>query len=778
MLPPRPPSGPQLSQVSPELAQEVLIAAIRNDTSSGCSKWTAALLAPALDDPDALQALATLLSLILAGAIGGHARTVLLASQLTVIRKDNGKLRDICNGELFYKLAAAAGNAIVGEDFNAVFPTIQKGIGKRGGSQLVATSIQAHVFANPDHIACFTDFADAFGNRSRHSILSHAYAQPALEPLHHFAYWAYSEPSALLLRTADGRLETLTAARGVKKGDPLGNLLFSASVQPLYAAVQAKFPSTVCHAIVDDFSFQGPVEEVIEALHFLHGTLQRDPDGAAAGLTLNLAKCSLHCPSEAHPPAMPLRIASSQLGVPITTGLQPHLGTFIGLDADAIAEAALERVDKEHSALFRLLLSPYLPQKLAFRLLTVCALPRFDYLTRTVPPAWLAQATGWFDLKAVATAQALASIDRSEKRALALLSLPISQSGAGVRSQAIVSPAAYWASNASTAAAGALVMSTPLAAHLADSVSRLALAPARLAKLRSSHALPTSSQVGAHFIDHYAANAPVKLQKALCRAVELQRWSELRDSSTPFERAVLFSAGARGAGAWLVKTTAYSNVKFVAALRARCGLLPRGLPDVCTCGANLVDLHFLVCPRLKGCLIRRHNMLRDAATAVFTRWGFTVFVENHPFHESKSRPDHQLLFPGRPSLLLDWGICNPAAPSRVAQGAANPGAVARSMASLKEAHYAELLARDPGNDDEFIPTIFDAFGGVDARVKDAINVLFDDVAERQGWTAAQLFHREFLRCTGDAVQLGMAHVLGQGVLATRIARRRPLRSAG
>ena len=321
-------------------------------------------------------------------------------------------------------------------------------------------------------------------------------------------------------------------------------------------------------------------------------------------------------------------------------------------------------------------------------------------------------------------------------------------------------------------------MSTPLAAHLADSVSRLALAPARLAKLRSSHALPTSSQVGAHFIDHYAANAPVKLQKALCRAVELQRWSELRDSSTPFERAVLFSAGARGAGAWLVKTTAYSNVKFVAALRARCGLLPRGLPDVCTCGANLVDLDFLVCPRLKGCLIRRHNMLRDAATAVFTRWGFTLSVENHPFHESKSRPDHQLLFPGRPSLLLDWGICNPAAPSRVAQGAANPGAVARSMASLKEAHYAELLARDPGNDDEFIPTIFDAFGGVDARVKDAINVLFDDVAERQGWTAAQLFHREFLRCTGDAVQLGMAHVLGQGVLATRIARRRPLRSAG
>ena len=70
--------------------------------------------------------------------------------------------------------------------------------------------------------------------------------------------------------------------------------------------------------------------------------------------------------------------------------------------------------------------------------------------------------------------------------------------------------------------------------------------------------------------------------------------------------------------------------------------------------------------------------------------------------------------------------------------------------------------------------------GVDARVKDAINVLFDDVAERQGWTAAQLFHREFLRCTGDAVQLGMAHVLGQGVLATRIARRarRPLRSSG
>ena len=86
---------------------------------------------------------------------------------------------------------------------------------------------------------------------------------------------------------------------------------------------------------------------------------------------------------------MPLRLASSQLGVPITIGLQQHLGTFIGLDADAIAEAALERVDKEHSALFRLLLSPYLPQKLAFRLLTVCALPRFDYLTRTVPPAWL-----------------------------------------------------------------------------------------------------------------------------------------------------------------------------------------------------------------------------------------------------------------------------------------------------------------------------------------------------------------------------------------------------
>lgn len=107
--------------------------------------------------------------------------------------------------------------------------------------------------------------------------------------------------------------------------------------------------------------------------------------------------------------------------------------------------------------------------------------------------------------------------------------------------------------------------------------------------------------------------------------------------------------------------------------------------------------------------------------------------------------------------------------SKLARGAARQGSVAASMVTVKRTRYASLVGVN--DDDVFHPMIFEAFGSVAPDTKDALADLLEDVHERLGWASAQLFHREFLRRTADAVQHGMAWVLGRGVLAIRRARR-------
>ena len=455
---------PELVAVDQAALLKILQRRVNNGSAPGPSGWTGAHLQLLAErgSEGTVAGLCALVQDLCNGTFDGQLKERLLSSTLLPIWKKVGQtIRPIAIGEVFVRLAAHFSMSLIEEELPSLFPRIQFGVRRPGGSetavQLTRALIEESRRHHPSTIALALDVRNAFNTLSRAEAWKALQGSHATRPIHRMFLWAYSDPSALLLFEPRGKLHSqLASQEGMRQGDPLASFVFALTVQPMYEAAIKNLPD--CHAVsvLDDLTLTGPAEQVMQAFERIK--LQ----APTLGLELQVAKCKAFTPPqmEAAAPEVLARIRSNCA----SAGLECHshmeaLGVMFG--SDTHIEAHLATTVDSHRAFLDILTHPKMPAQIAAALLRQSALPRLGFLARTTHPDNFQAAASKFDGMIERTAECVFNISRHCKTALpsALvtaeqiderISLPLSLGGLGLRPFTRISHAAYFASLAVT----------------------------------------------------------------------------------------------------------------------------------------------------------------------------------------------------------------------------------------------------------------------------------------------------------------------------------------
>jgi len=449
--------GLEMAAVDQQTLFALLKRRVNNGSAPGPSGWTGSHLQLIADSEsnDAKSGLCLLIRDICNGVFGGATQQRLLASVLMPIGKKDGRsVRPIAMGEVLVKLAAHYCMSLIEGQLPTLFPRIQFGVKRAGGSEAAAQLTRAlfdqsrRLFGST--IALKTDFANAFNAASRARIWDTLLKHPETEPLWRMFHWAYSDPSALLLYDRSRLHTRFDSSEGVRQGDPFAAFAFALSVQSLYESAIAGMPD--CHAVSvqDDLTLIGPAEQVFAAY---------DRIVAAAPsyhLSLRVEKCAVYVPDSLSDELTRAEVLDGCITRQLSHSASlESLGVMLGSDGDIRAHCAKQVAELEQR--FRLLRHPAMPVQAAFLLLRSCALPSLSFLTRTTPPELLRDSAQRFDKLVRDTFLHIMQLDvvRIDKSQVAtadelrtMLSLPLKLGGMGLRPAERVAPSAYFASAA------------------------------------------------------------------------------------------------------------------------------------------------------------------------------------------------------------------------------------------------------------------------------------------------------------------------------------------
>ncbi|CAI7903236.1 unnamed protein product [Closterium sp. NIES-54] len=201
----------------------------------------------------------------------------------------------------------------------------------------------------------------------RREAFFNALTNTPLAPLIPFTRSFFATSSQLL---TDPRLSTtaLTSGRGVRQGDPLGPLLFAASIQQHLRRVATELPEVTVLAYADHITLIGPATATLGALKVLTPLLAQD------GLTCNLRKSSAWSSSPLEGNELPEGLPLTQEGVRVLgspVGSQRFCADLVRSTlTDAAAPlGSLASIHPQHTLL----------------LLSRCISRRIGYLLRTTP---------------------------------------------------------------------------------------------------------------------------------------------------------------------------------------------------------------------------------------------------------------------------------------------------------------------------------------------------------------------------------------------------------
>ncbi|CAI7903792.1 unnamed protein product [Closterium sp. NIES-54] len=497
-------------------------------------------------------------------------------------------------------------------------------------------------------------------------------------------------PSQLL---TDPRLSTtaLTSGRGVRQGDPLGPLLFAASIQQHLRRVATEHPEVMVLAYADDITLIGPATATLGALKVLTPLLAQD------GLTCNLGKSLAWSSSSLEGNELPE-------GLPLTHEGVRVLGSPVGSQRFC---ADLVRSTLTNAAAPLGSLASIHPQH-TLLLSSRCISRRIGYLLRTTPTdvlplsewhAWCAELLN--------TALTAASIqpprrDTEFNFLLRQATLPVALGGLGLTDPTAEAAPAYLASTTealrllrsldlpATAALGSNSNALqPSAAHsvtIQDMEGRLP--PLALQNLRGEQETPSQDQ----------------LQRALSQEVHAAKADALTEESRAIRSAPkmghtlrLVSLRGEGAGAWLqalplTPDLCFSPEQFRTALAFRMGIR-QNVPTVCECGELVADCslpnHLLRCSTGPD-RTRTHNQLAFAVAKMAREAQLVVYLENAMYSppDDPKKADVIVRDPDSgETWITDTIITDPVLQNRDPAARKPPGWAAREAQKRKERDY-------------------------------------------------------------------------------------------
>ena len=459
-MPPLPKErAPEMVAIDAGLLHKILKSRVDNGSAPGPSGWTGShlRLIAECDNKAARDGLAALVQDLCNGRFEGALKSRLLSCTLMPIWKAGGAsakgIRPIAIGEVFVKLAAHYSMAMIEDQLPSLFPRIQYGVKRPGGSETAAQLTRA-LFEqsrreDPTTVALKTDFMNAFNATSRAQAWRTLLAHSSTEPMWRMFHWAYSSKSPLLVFDK-GRLHTeLSSSEGMRQGDPFAAFVFALCVQSLYEKILEGLPGCKAVSVLDDLTLIGPLAQVLQAYDRIK---QHAPE---YHLQLRTEKCQVFIPPQLDDRAILDSIHSACLERSLAHQTRIEaLGVVFGEDADVKEHAAAAVAS--HERFFALLTHPSMPVQVGYSLLRYCAIPRLSFLSRTVHPRLFASATVRFDAMVRECFGKMMHIEADSKILLApsltaeqideRIALPINMGGLGMRPFSRISHAAYFSS--------------------------------------------------------------------------------------------------------------------------------------------------------------------------------------------------------------------------------------------------------------------------------------------------------------------------------------------
>ena len=456
------PEGRSLPMVAvdEDLLFDILRHRVNNGSSPGPSGWTGSHLQLIAEkgSKTAKQGLCLLIQDICNGRFTGDAKERLLACTLTPLwkRGENSGIRPIAMGEVLYKLAAHYTMSRLEHELPGLFPRIQFGVMRSGGSEAAAQLIRATVAESmkrdPTTIGIAIDFKNAFNLMLREAAWEKLLATPETEPMWTMFRWAYAEASPLLVYNRQTLHSVLRSEEGARQGDPFSAFVFALCMQKMYESAIKDLPQCHAVAVLDDLTLIGPAEQVMIAYERIKSCAPE------YHMELQVQKCQVYLSTDQM--ADPIEYsqihqACADRNLRCDARLE-SLGVMFGTDDD-IREHGMNVVESQAGMLAKLS-HPAMPVQIGFQLLRYCALPRLSYMARTTPPDLFASAAAKFDSMLADCFTRLSGIDQQSKSPTGeskvttpnetdlRISLPISMGGTGLRPVVRIHHAAHMAS--------------------------------------------------------------------------------------------------------------------------------------------------------------------------------------------------------------------------------------------------------------------------------------------------------------------------------------------
>ncbi|CAI7887436.1 unnamed protein product [Closterium sp. NIES-54] len=618
---------------------------------------------PALSNIEVLGHLHSAVTHLLSTNLSAEVAALLSPSRLIAFAKPGGGVRPIAIGESLLRLAAKVALSELQGETRRFFLPQQFGVAVPGGAEFVIHAVRDLTTSHPSNLVLQLDIENAFNSVERIAFFN-ALTNTPLAPLIPFTRSFYATPSQLL---TDPRLSTtaLTSARGVRQGDPLGPLLFAASIQQHLRRVATEHPEVTVLAYADDITLIGPATATLDTLKVLTPLLAQD------GLTCNLRKSSAWSSS-------PIEGNELPEGLPLTHEGVRVLGSPVGSQrfcADLVRSTLTDAAAPLGS------LASIHPQH-TLLLLSRCISRRIGYLLRTTPADAL-PLTEWHTWCAelLNTALTAASIqpprhDTEFNFLLRQATLPVALGGLGLM-------------DPTTEAAPTYLASTTEALRLLRSLDL----PGTSALGRNSNALQPSAAHSVAIQDMEGRLSPLALQilrgeqespsqDQLQRALSQEVHAAKDDGLTEESRAIR-SAPEMGHTLRLVS---------LRALAFRMGIR-QNVPTVCECGELVADCslpnHLLRCSTGPD-RTRTHNQLAFAVAKMAREAQLVVYLENAMYSppDDPKKADVIVRDPDSgETWITDTTITDPVLQNRDPAARKPPGWAAREAQKRKERDY-------------------------------------------------------------------------------------------